>query len=144
MELSIFVNNKRGKKKMRHWLEVIVLFGTLFLAGVDAKATAVDEDNFTTETVWVDAWNTRMETLSAETAGGVCGSKQQKAIASHVNVFVREARKTLEKKLSQDDLRYLEVNAFFAGNIIRKKPECFLRQLDTLSVLKSDVKNRLK
>ncbi len=135
---------QKGKKKMRNWLEAIALFAVLFLATVDAKATAVDEDNFTTETVWVDAWNTRMETLFAEPAGGACDSKQKKAIAEHANVFIREARKTLEKELSLDDLRYLQINAFFAGNIIGRTQHCFPHQADGLSAIKADLANRLR
>lgn len=129
---------------MKHWLEVVVLFVALFLTGVDAKATAVDEDNFTTATVWVDEWTTRMETLSAKPTDWSCDSKQQKEIAAHVDIFVREAGQTLEKELSQDDLRYLQINAFFAGNIIGKKQQCFLHQIEGLSALKADLKNRLK
>lgn len=139
-ELSIFTERK---EEMKHWLEVMFLFA-LFLAGVDAKATVMDEDNFTTATVWVDAWTTRMETLSAKPADWSCDSKQQKAIAVHVDVFARESRKTLEKELSQDDLRYLQINAFFAGNIIGKKQQCFPHQAEGLSALKTDLKNRLK
>ncbi len=129
---------------MRHLVEVVVLFAALLLTGVDAKATAVDEDNFTTETVWVDAWSTRMETLSAEPATWACDSKQQKEIAEHVNIFIGESRKTLEKKISRDDLRYLQMNAYFAGNIISKKQQCFLHQAEGLSALKVNLTNRLK
>lgn len=128
---------------MRHYL-VVVLFVALFLTGVDAKATAVDEDNFTTATVWVDGWTTRMETLSAKPIDWSCDSKQQKVIAAHVDVFVREASKTLEKKLSRDDLRYLQINAFFAGSIIGKKQQCFLHQAGELSALETSLEKRLK
>lgn len=122
---------------MKHWLEVAVLFAALFLTGVDAKATAPNEDNVTAATAWVDAWVGQAYTVAASTKTQTCDFAAQELLSS----FVRKTRTTLGGNISPDDARYLQDAAFIAGSIMKERG-CGFVYKSQMSVLKKDIAKR--
>lgn len=124
---------------MNYWLKVALLFGALFLTGIDAKARAADEDNLTSASVWVDSFVEQMVAVPLK-ENGRCGKKAEELL----NSFIRKAFHVLDNKLSEADALYLQDAVFSAENIAVKQPLCFTHQKEGLAVLKKLIKNQLE
>lgn len=118
----------------------ILLFAVFLLVCVDAKATAVNEDNLTRATAWVEGWKERVKTARASASENMCDAKVDELL----NVFIRFSNESLIKNVSQDDVGYLQETAFFAKNTANKNRTCFVHQVNGIELLLINIESRLK
>ena len=118
----------------------VVLFAVFLLVCVDAKATAVNEDNLTSATRWVRAWHFKSKVMSTFAKEDVC----HKEVDKNIDYFIRFSNESLRKPLSLDDVLYLRETAFYAKNIIQQNKACYSHRTDEISLLLTDIENRLK
>lgn len=124
---------------MKYWLKVALLFGALFLTGVDAKERVADEGNLTSAGIWVDSFMEQMVVVPLK-ENGKCGKKAEELL----NSFIRKVLHVLDNKLPEADAFYLQDAVFSVENIAVKQPLCFTHQKEGLIVLKKLIKNQLK
>lgn len=122
----------------RHVIEGAVLVLSLFLTGVDAKATAANVDNLTQATAWVSEWADKAYEV-ATSPKGTCENSHKELL----NSFFKQSNTTLAVSgLSNDDVLHLQDAAFIAENIIERK-SCVTYKTD-MALLFANIKNRLK
>lgn len=103
---------------MKEFFQTMLLFLALFFTGVDAKATATDEDKLTNATAWVDQW----EETAYMYATGPVSQFCPVGATDHLQDFSKKVRKTLAGgSFSYDDLLHLQDAAVIAGNVVRRK-----------------------
>lgn len=116
---------------MKNCFKVALLFIALLLTGVDAKATATDENKATGATAWVDDWMAQMETAAKSIdKDNMCGDKNIHALNELLNIKITE---TLAKNITKNDSSRLLGALRLAQSVSYKRLSCLLDYIDQRS-----------
>lgn len=108
---------------MKHWIEVMVLFAALCLTGVDAKATAIDEDKTTKASAWVAEWTADTEKILRE-KGYKCEEATQVAAYEQVHKIIpRIITSVAEPAVSSEDVSVFRDAIYFSKSVAKKEIE---------------------